>query len=170
MDNDKLKFLDKINTCVKYLELATQLINMGDIYDDIIDYPSVIKCITNCIELVESSILYNFEQLLYPAIIQHIKNLDDRLDLVYINPETRKIYYVEKYYAEKRDLDTKEIIIYWQIHIAEYDPIMHSATIIHRQFQGQLNPPQNLDNSRVMLEEISTVNIKNYGGWLQQNI
>ena len=163
MDNDQLKFLDKINTCGKHLELADQLINIGAIYEDLKDYQDMIKRIYTCIDMVERRILLTFEPLLFPAIIQHIKQADDhRLELIYINTETQIIYY-----AEKKELEHPE---YWQIHIAEYDHIMHSATIIHRQFQGQINPPPEPDDSNMILQEISTVNIKNYKAWLQQNI
>lgn len=162
MDKAQLKFLETINSCVKHLELAEQLINIGDMYDTIKDYPDEIKKLSGCIETVESWIVLAFRPLLFPAIVQHIKNADDRLDLIYINPETQIIYY-----AEKKEMDSPE---YWQIHIAEYDSIMQSATIIHKQFTGLLNPPQEPNFSQIMLEEISTVNIKNYKAWAQQYV
>lgn len=162
MDKGYLKFLDKINTCGKHLELAEQLINIGAIYEELKDYPEMLKRVTTSMDMIESCILYNFEHMLFPAIIQHIKHADDRLELIYINPETQVIYY-----TEKKELEHPE---YWQIYIAEYDRIMHSATTVHRQFQGQINPPQEPDDSNMILEEISTVNIKNYKAWVQQYV
>jgi hypothetical protein len=127
MDENYIKFLDTINSCAQLLEPTESLINIGNIYAELEDYPDELKLITACICRIHDTIRQSFSTLLFPAIVQHIKHEDDRLDLICINPETREIYYAEKGLNKPG---------FWLIHIAEYDPIMHSATLVHKQFAG----------------------------------
>jgi hypothetical protein len=168
-DQKYWEYLTVVNDVDKMLSLASELSNLGNIYTEITDYPELVSNVISTLTHINKTIHESFKSLLYPAIIQHIKTTQ-HLTLIYINAEHQEIHYTYNVYYNDTKSQKQEC---WFIKITEYDPILNSATLAHKQYASPINPfdnPEATNIPAIIKEEFSTVSINTYKQWLQATL
>lgn len=165
-----LKFQDTLKHTTRLVSRAENIIDIDCIYDEIADYPGVVDEIITSLKTLSNTLQDTFKKLLFPRIIQHVVDRNGYLSVVYINPERQEIHYLYEAYD---NVNQKPVSEPWLIKLAEYDSIMHLATVIHTHYTKPINPsdnPEGCNLPETISTEIVTLSINSYEKWLHDNI